>query len=51
LATNLATPRTALRLSPPHGIEEMFGNFKKYGLDLERTHLRYCLRLSRLTSP
>ena len=29
--------------------ESMFGDFKKHGFDLESTHLRYFLRLSRLT--
>ena len=27
----------------------MFGDFKKHGFDLESTHLRHFLRLSRLT--
>src|SRR5512139_1381666 len=30
-------------------IEEMFGDFKKHGFDLESTMLRHFLRLSRLT--
>ena len=30
-------------------IEEMFGDMKKHGFDLEMTHLRHFLRLSRLT--
>jgi len=30
-------------------IEEMFGDFKKHGFDLERTMLRHAARLSRLT--
>jgi len=30
-------------------IEEMFGDFKKHGFDLESSHLRHFLRLSRLT--
>jgi hypothetical protein len=30
-------------------IEEMFGDLKKHGFDLERTMLRHFLRLSRLT--
>jgi hypothetical protein len=30
-------------------IEEMFGDFKKHGFDLERTMLRHFERLSRLT--
>lgn len=50
LATNLTTPRAALRAYRRRmWIEEMFGDFKKHGLDLEMTHLRHFLRLSRLT--
>jgi hypothetical protein len=30
-------------------IDEMFGDLKKHGFDLERTMLRHFLRLSRLT--
>ncbi len=30
-------------------IEEMFGDFKKHGFDLESTMLRHFMRLSRLT--
>ena len=30
-------------------IEEMFGDFKRHGFDLESSHLRHFLRLSRLT--
>jgi hypothetical protein len=30
-------------------IEEMFGDLKGHGFDLESTHLRYFLRLARLT--
>ncbi len=30
-------------------IEEMFGDMKRHGCDLEDTHLRHFLRLSRLT--
>ena len=30
-------------------IEEMFGDFKKHGFNLERTMLRHAARLSRLT--
>ncbi len=30
-------------------IEEMFGDMKKHGFDLESTMLRHFLRLSRLT--
>jgi hypothetical protein len=32
-----------------HTIEEMFADFKRHGFDLESTHLRHFLRLSRLT--
>ncbi|MGH8336431.1 MAG: hypothetical protein ACRETL_06340 [Gammaproteobacteria bacterium] len=50
LATNLTCPRLAVRLYRRRmWIEEMFGDFKKHGLDLEMTHLRHFLRLSRLT--
>ena len=41
--------RTCLFVICVKTIEEMFGDFKKHGLDLERTHLRHFLRLSRLT--
>ena len=50
LATNLPDKRMALRfyaLRP--WIEEMFGDFKKHGFDLERTKLCHFQRLSRLT--
>jgi len=50
LATNLATKQAALhayRRRP--WIEEMFGDMKKHGFDLESTHLCHFLRLSRLT--
>ncbi len=50
LATSLPSLRLALaayRLRM--WIEEMFGDFKKHGFDLESTHLRHFLRLSRLT--
>lgn len=30
-------------------IEEMFGDLKTHGFDLEKTHLRHFMRLSRLT--
>jgi len=50
LATNLTDRPTTLKA---YGyrmwIEEMFGDFKKHGFDLESTHLRYSARLSRLT--
>jgi hypothetical protein len=50
LATNLATRREALRAYRRRPwIEEMFGDMKKHGFDLESTHLRHFLRLSRLT--
>lgn len=50
LATNLTSSRAALHAYRRRmWIEEMFGDFKKHGLDLERTHLRHFLRLSRLT--
>ena len=50
LATNLRCPRAALRLYRHRmWIEEMFGDMKKHGFDLESTHLRHFLRLSRLT--
>ena len=50
LATNLPDKRMALRfyaLRP--WIEEMFGDFKKHGFDLEKTKLCHFQRLSRLT--
>lgn len=50
LATNLPTARLALRAYRRRmWIEEMFGDFKGHGFDLEATHLRHFLRLSRLT--
>lgn len=50
LATNLLCPRATVRLySRRMWIEEMFGDLKKHGFDLESTHLRHFLRLSRLT--
>jgi hypothetical protein len=50
LATNLPTERAALRAYRRRmWIEEMFGDFKKHGFDLESSHLRHFLRLSRLT--
>lgn len=50
LATNLLHPQSALRLYRLRmWIEEMFGDLKKHGFDLEMTHLRHFLRLSRLT--
>jgi hypothetical protein len=50
LATNLLDPRAVLRLYRRRmWIEEMFGDMKKHGFDLESSHLRHFLRLSRLT--
>ncbi len=50
LATNYTDLRTALRAYRKRmWIEEMFGDFKGHGFDLESTHLRNFLRLSRLT--
>jgi hypothetical protein len=50
LATNLLHPAPTLRLYRLRmWIEEMFGDLKKHGFDLEMTHLRHFLRLSRLT--
>lgn len=50
LATNLPTRRAALVVYRRRmWIEEMFGDFKKHGFDLQSTHLRHFLRLSRLT--
>lgn len=50
LATNLPTARVAHRTySRRMWLEEMFGDFKRHGFDLESTHLRHFQRLSRLT--
>ena len=50
LATNLLDTRAALRLYRQRmWIEEMFGDMKKHGFDLEASHLRHFQRLSRLT--
>ncbi len=50
LATNLPDRQTALWCYARRmWIEEMYGDFKKHGFDLERTMLRHFLRLSRLT--
>jgi hypothetical protein len=50
LATNLATQRDTLRAYRRRmWIEEMFGDLKGNGFDLESTHLRHFARLSRLT--
>jgi hypothetical protein len=50
LATNLPSSRQAIhqyKIRP--WIEEMFGDFKSNGADLEKSRLRHFLRLSRLT--
>lgn len=50
LATNLSQPQLALRAYRRRmWVEEMFGDMKGHGFDLESTHLRHFLRLSRLT--
>lgn len=50
LATNLPQPHLVLRAYRRRmWIEEMFGDMKGHGFDLESTHLRHFLRLSRLT--
>ncbi len=50
LATNYPELRAALRAYRKRmWIEEMFGDFKGHGFDLESTHLHNCLQLSRLT--
>ncbi len=50
LATNLTHPPAVLRLySRRMWIEEMFGDLKGHGFDLERFHLLCFLHLSRLT--
>jgi len=50
LATNLPDPALTVRYYRRRmWIEEMFGDFKKHGFDLERTMLRHAPRLSRLT--
>jgi len=50
LATNLPCRGEALRAYRRRmWIEEMFGDMKGHGFDLEKTHLRHFLRLSRLT--
>lgn len=51
LVTNLETSVEAIRLYKKRmGIEEMFGDFKKNGFDLESSRLRHFMRLSRLTT-
>ena len=50
LATNLSTPQASLRAYRRRmWIEQMFGDFKRHGFDLEASHLHHFLRLSRLT--
>jgi len=50
LATNLPDKQMALHAYARRmWIEEMFGDMKKHGFDLENTMLRYADRLSRLT--
>lgn len=50
LATNLPSPHGAIMLYRRRmWIEEMFGDMKRHGFDLEVTHLRHIQRLSRLT--
>lgn len=50
LATNLLDKQMALSFYARRmWIEEMFGDMKKHGFDLESTMLRHFLRLSRLT--
>ncbi len=50
LATNLDSPKEALRTYRRRmWIDEMFGDFKGHGFNLEDSHLRHFLRLSRLT--
>ncbi len=50
LATNLPDERTArMAYRRRMWLEEMFGDFKKHGFDLESTHLCHFGRLSRLT--
>jgi hypothetical protein len=50
LATNLPSRGDTLRAYRRRmWIEEMFGDLKRHGFDLESTHLRHFARLSRLT--
>lgn len=50
LATNLPTRQATLKAYKVRmWIEEMFGDLKGHGFDLESTHLRHFLKLSRLT--
>ncbi len=49
LATNIPAAHSALRVYRRRmWIEEMFGDWKGHGVDLENTHLRHFQRLSRL---
>ena len=50
LATNLPSARQTLQQYKVRAwIEEMFGDFKRNGADLQQSRLRHFLRLSRLT--
>lgn len=50
LATNLPSARQTLQQYKVRAwIEEMFGDFKRHGVELQQSHLRHFLRLSRLT--
>lgn len=50
LATNLPSRRATLQAYRLRmWVEEMFGDMKRHGFDLESTHLRHFIRLSRLT--
>jgi hypothetical protein len=50
LATNLPTRRAALRAYRRRmWLDELFGDLKGHGFELERSHLRHFARLSRLT--
>ena len=50
LATNLPTRRATLQAYRLRmWVEEMFGDLKRHGFDLESTHVRHFIRLSRLT--
>ena len=50
LATNLPTRRVALRAYRRRmWLDELFGDLKGHGFDLEASHLRHVQRLSRLT--
>lgn len=50
LATNLPTRRATLQAYRRRAwLDEMFGDLKGHGFDLEASHLRHGLRLSRLT--